>query len=217
MAPHIMSRWAPASEPPMTVRWSCHASARAAQSASPSPIAGGPQPGAQLVGHHDVEQHVEGRRRRPARRRSRRRATLVARAFAGGERLGHLEDRSSWPAPAAARPPGELAPSSSRRRTSGSRSAGIRSGTGSDMTSRHPGSASRTKPVWNDSRIRIGCGSVRATTRPPRSAAWSEAASWCREPSGFRALTPSTFQLTGRSAARDSAASRSTLVVAEAG
>ncbi len=47
----------------------------------------------------------------------------------------------------------------------------MRSGTGSDSTSRQPGKPSSTNPERNDSRNRIVCGSVRATTRPPRSAA----------------------------------------------
>ncbi len=40
MAPHIVSRCAPASEPPTMARGSCHTSARRAQSASDSPMGG---------------------------------------------------------------------------------------------------------------------------------------------------------------------------------
>ena len=46
-------------------------------------------------------------------------------------------------------------------------------------------------------------GSVSATTVAPRSAAAVPAASWLQAPSGFMAETPSTFQLTGRSASSD--------------
>ena len=48
-----------------------------------------------------------------------------------------------------------------------------------------------------------------ATTRPPRSAATSPAASCFSCPSGFAAETPSTFQLSGRSAASDMSVIRS--------
>ena len=85
----------------------------------------------------------------------------------------------------------------------------MRSGTGSESTSRQPGKPSSTNPDRNDSRIRIECGSVSATTRPPRSAAWSDAASCDSWPVGFIDDTPSTFQLSGRWAAADMAASRS--------
>ena len=47
------------------------------------------------------------------------------------------------------------------------------------------------------------CGSVSATTVAPRAAAAVPAASWLQAPSGFMADTPSTFQLTGRSASND--------------
>ncbi len=53
-------------------------------------------------------------------------------------------------------------------------------------------------------------GSVRATTVAPRSDAEVPAASWLQTPSGFMAETPSTFQLTGRSASSDIVARKST-------
>ena len=97
----------------------------------------------------------------------------------------------------------EEAPSARRRRTSGSASAASRCGTGRCIVSRQPGSPSSTKPERNDSRIFMACGKVSATTRPPRSAATSQARNcrWC--PSGFAAETPSRFQFSGRSAATD--------------
>jgi hypothetical protein len=57
--------------------------------------------------------------------------------------------------------------------------------------------------------MRIECGSVSATTRPPCAAAWSDAASCDSCPVGFIDDTPRTFQLSGRCAATDIAASRS--------
>ena len=59
---------------------------------------------------------------------------------------------------------------------------------------------SRSCMVW---------GSVSATTVAPRSAAAVPAASWPQAPSGFMAETPSTFQLTGRSASSDMVARKS--------
>ena len=56
------------------------------------------------------------------------------------------------------------------------------------------------------SKLRRSCmvwGSVSATTVAPRAAAALPAASWLQAPSGFMAETPSTFQLTGRSASSD--------------
>jgi hypothetical protein len=52
-------------------------------------------------------------------------------------------------------------------------------------------------------------GIVSATTRPPISAARSEARSWCGMRSGSRASTLSTFQFNGRCATRDICAMRS--------
>ena len=62
------------------------------------------------------------------------------------------------------------------------------------------------------SKLRRSCmvwGSVRATTVAPRAAAAVPAASWLHTPSGFMADTPSTFQLTGRSASSDMVERRS--------
>ena len=58
MAPHMVSRWAPASEPPTMARGSCQTCG--AQHPVLLGLADGrPQPGAQAVGHDDVEQRVE--------------------------------------------------------------------------------------------------------------------------------------------------------------
>ena len=53
-------------------------------------------------------------------------------------------------------------------------------------------------------------GNVSAIRVAPRSDAVVDAASWCLSPSGFRADTPRTFQLAGRSASRDRVAIKST-------
>ena len=57
----------------------------------------------------------------------------------------------------------------------GERAAAARAPAGASSPA-SPGSPSSTKPDRNDSRICIECGSVSATTRPPRSAATSPAA-----------------------------------------
>ena len=104
----------------------------------------------------------------------------------------------------------DCAPASSRRRVAGSDNAAMRSSTGRANTSRQPGSPSRMAPC---SKLRRSCmvwGSVRATTVAPRSDAAVPAASWLTTPSGFMAETPSTFQLTGRSASSDIVARKST-------
>ncbi len=97
----------------------------------------------------------------------------------------------------------DCAPASSRRRVSGSEKAATRSSNGSANTSRQPGSPSRMAPCSKLRRTCIECGRVSATTVAPRSAAADPAASWLQTPSGFMADTPSTFQLTGRSARSD--------------
>ena len=93
---------------------------------------------------------------------------------------------------------------------SGSESAAMRSSTGSANTSRQPGRPSRMAPCSKLSRSCMVWGSVSATTVAPRSAAAVPAASWLQAPSGFMAETPSTFQLTGRSASSDMVARKST-------
>ena len=52
-------------------------------------------------------------------------------------------------------------------------------------------------------------GIVSATTRPPISAARSDASNWCGMRSGSRASTLSTFQFSGRRAVYDICAKRS--------
>ena len=79
----------------------------------------------------------------------------------------------------------------------------MRSSKGSANTSRQPGSPSRMAPCSKLRRTCMVWGSVSATTVAPRSAAADPAASWLQTPSGFMAETPSTFQLTGRSASSD--------------
>ncbi len=53
-------------------------------------------------------------------------------------------------------------------------------------------------------------GIVSATIRPPSSVARSAAASWCSTPAGLVESIVSTFQLSGRCAAADIRANRST-------
>ena len=130
----------------------------------------GREPGAQLVGDHDVEQGVE---RLPTAGGGdlARHVRPVASAFCGGEGLDDDQPLPVAPGRAACRPP----PSGRRRRAGGvppdRRARPNRSGTGRCIVSRQPGSPSSTKPVRNDSRIFMACGRVSATTRPPRSAA----------------------------------------------
>ena len=146
MAPHIMSRWAPASEPPITAP-------RVAPHLGPQlPVAprvaqtGRAEPGAQLVGDDDVEQHVERVDAVAALVGDLAdRAALVA-AVLRREGLDHLE---AAPVGQAAEHARLLGVGPARRAVgapSGSDSARIRSGTGSDSTSRHPGRPSSTKP-----------------------------------------------------------------------
>ena len=69
------------------------------------------------------------------------------------------------------------------------------------------------------SKLRRNCmvwGKVSATTVAPRSDAAEPAASWLHAPSGFMAETPSTFQLTGRSARSDIDGEEVHLLVREA-
>ncbi len=103
----------------------------------------------------------------------------------------------------------DCAPASSRRRVPGSDNAAMRSSSGSANTSRHPGSPSRMAPCSKLSRSCMVWGSVSATTVAPRAAAAVPAASWFQAASGFMADTPSTFQLTGRSARSDIVARKS--------
>ena len=65
-------------------------------------------------------------------------------------------------------------------------------------------------PCSKESRIFMVWGSVRATTAAPRPAATVEASSCARTRLGLSEDTPSTFQLTGRSASSESVAMRST-------
>ena len=67
-APHMRSRCAPASEPPISTSSRAHASARSCPRRVVAVGRERPQDGAQVVVDHDVEQRVE---RRPARARSR--------------------------------------------------------------------------------------------------------------------------------------------------
>ena len=67
----------------------------------------------------------------------------------------------------ARRPPSSAPARRAGARTSGSRSARMRSGTGRPIVSRQPGKPSSTKPVRNDSRMRMPCGNVSATIRAP--------------------------------------------------
>ena len=213
MAPHMVSRWAPASEPPTMARGSCQACARSAQSSSDSPM-GGRRPGAQAVGHHDVEQGVEGRHARargpPPRRCGPRRPRSPGR---------RSRRRSGGPRPRGAA-------GSRPRRTAPRRRAGVASRdptappcarrAASAKTSRQPGRPSRMAPCSKLSRSCMVWGSVSATTVAPRAAAAVPAASWLQAPSGFMAETPSTFQLTGRSASSDMVGEEVDVLVGEA-
>ncbi len=206
MAPHIVSRCAPASDPPTMARGSCQTWARK------HPVLLGlgdrwPQAGAQPVGHHHVEQGVE-RRRCPARR-PRRRTVRPSNFLFSGANVSSIMSRSHTARCRKMPASSDWAPASSRRRVSGSENAAMRSSTGSANTSRQPGRPSRIAPCSKLRRICMVCGSVSARTVAPRSAAAVPAASWFHAPSGFMADTPSTFQLTGRSASSDIVAMKS--------
>ena len=202
-----MSRCAPASDPPIIARGSRHTSTRIFHVSSGS---GPPKSG-----------------RRPVRSSS---ATTMSSSASNGvlpcsfamspivaafERLASrgvnasiTSSRSQRARFASTPASGECACSSRRARTAGSLSARMRSGTGSPIVSRHPGRPSSTNPERNDNRILIPCGKVSATTRAPRAAARVPASSCfsCMPPG----VTPSTFQLSGRSAAIDIEVMRST-------
>ncbi len=66
------------------------------------------------------------------------------------------------------------------------------------MTSPHPGIRNRAQWVRKLMFIGTSVGMVRATMRPPASAAADEAESWCSIRWAERASTVSTFQLRGR-------------------
>ena len=97
------------------------------------------------------------------------------------------------------------------RRTSGSRSC-------SHLLRRAAARARPSSPASNQNAQNVDpsfmfmptiVGIVSATTRPPISAARSDARSWCGMRSGSRASTLSTFQFSGRCATRDICAMRS--------
>ena len=165
-APHIRSRWAPASDPPINARGSFHTSRAHVPRGAVVVLGDGPQDGAQLVGDHDVEQRAEVRlaalgaispttrpravrsrartRRRGGSRRSRRgagtrrpRVTASARASAAGSR-----DRG---AARCARVPG------------------------TDNTSDQPGKSQIPQKLRKLMFIGTWTGMVSATSRPPSS------------------------------------------------
>ena len=163
MAPHIMSRWAPASEPPITARG----------------IA--PHLGSQLPVRLRVDACLIGRS--PVRSSSATTMSsssvegigavtaLVARsgrpsgprmpAFSGANVSIELEARPLGQRRAGCPASSDAAPSFMRRRTSGSRQR-LASARAPAATAprRQPGSPSSTKPDRNDRRRRIECGSV---------------------------------------------------------
>ena len=157
-------------------------------------------------------------RRRGGRRTARRRDARATSPTADpssvgvlrGERLLQDETVPHGEVPEDARPR-----RTARRRRAGAAcrgptSAAMRSSIGRAKTSRQPGRPSRMAPCSKLSRNCMVWGRVSATTVAPRSAAAEPAASWLHAPSGFMAETPSTFQLTGRSASSDMVARKST-------
>ena len=191
----------------MTARGSRHTSARICQSAASSPAIG-------------------GRARCAARRRSRCRAARRTVAAPGGGDVADAAALASAFSAAnvsttssrsqCARPRStpasfdECAPSARRRRARGRRGRPGARAPADAMISRQPGSPSSTKPERNDSRI---CMRLRQRERDDPAAAFggdSSGAQLVSCPAGLAAVTPSTFQLSGRSAASDMSVSRST-------
>ena len=149
---------------------------------------GRPQPGAQVVGDHHVEQRVEGVLARVADDVAHRPALVGG--VGGTERL--VDDQVL--------PPGQGAddagllrlrrgvePGAARR---GPTASGCARGRAGRTSRRQPGRASRMAPWANDSRSFMVWGSVSATTVAPRAAAAVDAASWCSSPPGFMRRHP---------------------------
>ena len=178
MAPHIMSRCAPASDPPTTARGSCHTLARSSQSASDSPM-GGRNPVRSSSATTMSSQRVEGVLARGL-------GDIAHRpTFVGGV-LGceGLVDDEVLPAGQGTDDPGFL-------RLGGGVEPGPLGGVGQGLHAlgngkgehlRHPGRPSSTAPGSKQSRIFMVWGSVSATTVAPRSAAAVGAASWRSRP-----------------------------------
>ena len=166
MAPHMVSRWAPASEPPTMARGSCQVSAPAGPSPLRTRRSGGRSPVRRRSATTTSSRASNGSTPRPGppRRPSGPRSAGVLRARTSPR-------RSVAPTPpggAGCRPRRTARPASSRRRVSGSDNAAMRSSIGRANTSRQPGSPSRMAPCSKLRRICMVWGSVRATTVAPR-------------------------------------------------
>ena len=155
MAPHITSRCAPASEPPTTVRGSCHTLARSSQSASDSGM-GGRSPVRRSSADDDLDQRVEGVLSTLVRH-----VTDGAALVGGVGRAEGLLDAQRSPVGQRPDDPGLLGvgvvvePAALAR---GRPVVAMRSGTGRANSSRQPGRPSRMAPCSNESRIFIVCG-----------------------------------------------------------
>ncbi len=201
-----MSRCAPASDPPTTVRGSCHTLALSPQSASDSGI-GGRSPVRSSSARTTSTSVSKGSCPRSAAISPTVRPASPALAGLNvSSTVRILQSARAERMPASL----ECAPRSSRLRSSGSARRCIRSGISRANTSRQPGRPSSTAPCSKERRILTVWGRVRATTTAPRSAAAVDASSWRSQPSGLSEDTPSTFQLTGRSASSESVVMRST-------
>ena len=206
MAPHMVSRWAPASEPPTMARGSCHTSARSAQSSSDSPM-GGRSPVRSPSATTTSSSASKGSTPRACA------TSPTLRPFGvrvlRGERL--VDDQ--------ALPHGQMPQNAG---LVGLR-AGVEATAGRGVRQRRhalrrPGARRpRATPAgrrgWPRARSSAAAAWCGAASAPPRSrraaAAALPAASWLQAPSGFMAETPSTFQLTGRSASSDMVARKS--------
>ena len=209
-----MSRWAPASEPPITASRLRHTSARIFQSASSSPNGRGESP---VRSSSAITMSSSVSNGSPPRASATSPTVRpVASCVFGRERL---DDDQPLPIREAAQDAGLLA--SGRPRPGGDAprdrpapaSAPRPAGASSPAS---PAAHRARSPTRNDSRIFVECGIVSATTRPPRSAATVRCAQLLFVPFGLAAETPSTFQFSGRSAASDMSVEQGDVVVGEA-
>ena len=168
MAPHMVSRWAPASEPPTIARGSCQVCARSTQSSSDSPMGGRSpvrRPSATTTSS-SASKGVLATRHVPPRRHCGPRAPAFSGANVSSKmRRSHTARCRRIPASS------DCAPASSRRRVVGVRQRRHALGTRSANTSRHPGRPSRMAPCSKLSRSCMVWGSVSASTVAPRAAA----------------------------------------------
>ncbi len=207
MAPHIVSRCAPASEPPTMARGSCHASARS----DPVRVVladGWAQ--TRCAGRPPRRCRATRRRMRHLVREPRRRRVRPSRPLFSGAKVSSKIRRSHCARCRRMPASSDCAPASRRRRASRDpRAPPSAARTGERTPRANPASRRGSRRARSSAGSAwCGAGSARPPWRPgPRPPC--PAASWLHAPSGFIDDTPSTFQLTGRSASRDIVAMKS--------